>query len=97
MAYTVTNLVVGASARQWRVVKGADADDTFSITHGLGLTPLLLPTVTPESTSQADITANKAALPCIESVSSTVINGRMSTAAGSATARAIVTAHIPLQ
>jgi hypothetical protein len=96
VAYTVTNLVVGSSARQWRVVKGLDADDTFAITHGLGVAPILLPTITHESIAQADITAAKAGLPCVESVSATVINGRMSTAVGSATTRAIVTAHIPV-
>lgn len=97
MAYTVVALVAAASARQWRVTKGLDADDAGSITHGLGVAPILLPEITPESPSQAISDANILALLGIQTVTATVINFRGNDAVGSATSQFIVTAHLPIR
>ncbi len=98
MAYTVAAPTTwGDSTRQWQVTKGADADDTFSITHNLSVAPLFLPTINPFSASQADITAYKNAMASVESISATVINGRMSTAVGSGGAKALYTSLFPLK
>ena len=97
MAYTVTPLEAGSSAKQWRVVKGADADSTLAIAHGLGVTPKMLPIVTIEAVDEASLDAAVLAAPGIVSADGTNIAILMRTDVGSIGARAIVTIPLPIQ
>ncbi len=76
---------------------GSPVSLTIRDTPPNGVAPLFFPTINPFSAAQADITAYKNAMASVESMTSTVINGRMSTAVGSGGAKALYTSLFPLK
>lgn len=97
-AFTVTNVEVGASARAWQVASSADADATTDITHGLGVSPLMV-SVSPLAPDEAGLDANRLAIWSLDRAAqtATIIRVRKSTDAGSLGSLCFVIAHIPIQ
>lgn len=98
MAYTTTARLTGGSALSWEIVKGADADTTLNIAHGLGVIPKLV-TIHPLATSEAQIDANRLAACAIDLAATDATNIAVigSADAGSATARFLVCVHLPIK
>lgn len=95
MAFTVTALQAGASAKSWNVAAGADADAFVDIPHGLAVIPKFV-TINPLSTSDAISLANSLAGWSIDRVA-TNVRVRKSVQAGTAAGIALVVIPIPIQ
>lgn len=98
MAFTVTPIVTGPSARSWQVLAALAADIIVDIPHGLGVVPLIV-TVSPIAAADADPGFNQQAGWSIDraATDATNIRVRKHSAVGSAGAICLVVAQLPIQ
>jgi hypothetical protein len=98
MAFIVTAVVTGASAKSWHVDSSANADDFIDIPHGLGVIPKFV-TVSPISPSDAICLANSLCGWSIDSAATDATNVRVrkSVQAGSLTGQALVVIPVPVK
>ncbi len=98
MAFTVTPIVTGASARSWEVLAALAADVVVDIPHGLGVAPLIV-TVSPVAAAPGNPDFNQQAGWSVDRVATDATNIRIrkSPNVGSAGAICLVVAHIPIR
>jgi hypothetical protein len=93
--FTVTPVLTGNSAKSWVVESSADADEFVDIPHGYGVQPRI-GAVSPISTSNAEVAANRIAGWSLDMSDTVTIRVRKSTDAGSAGSRCLACINLPV-